>query len=693
MPGKVQGMTDAAPTVAQEQAAVPAPGRQEARAAEPAPWLAPAGGAVLFAAVVALAFNGGGFYAGATGIACATVALALLARVALVRRPFAGVGLPLAGTALLLAALAALALASASWSDAPAQAIIEYDRTLLYALVLFGAGCAGRTSARLRWLLGGLGAAAVVICVVALVTRLAPDVWPTEPNIINRRLSYPIGYWNALGLLGGLGFVICAHLASDERGRWWLKVLGAAALPVLAATIVLTYSRAGLGLTLAGLVIYGLLSRARGLPAALLAAGPPVAFAVVRTLDAELLATPDPTTPAAVAQGHDLALVLAGCVAVAALVRLVTVPVDGWIARLLAPPSRRRAARAAGAVALAGVVGVALAGGVVGTVETKVRDFVEDAEVDNRETPLRERLTESGGKTRILLWRHSIDQFEADPLRGSGAGTYERTWTRARPDPAKVGDLSVVDGHSLYLETLGELGLPGLLLLLAALAACLASFARLLWGPDRAIGALLLATGLLWAGHAGFDWDWEVPGVTLWLFAAAGLALAAPARGAVPGARATGWPVRLAAAAGFAALAVLPAQMAVSQVHLDRSADALRAQDCGRALPEARAATSALGLRPEPLRIAAVCELREGRPAEAVRLITRARERDPGDWALHYTEALIRASAGVDPHPAMARAVRLNPKDPFTIEGSRKLATDSRAAWMRRGPRLPLADG
>jgi Flp pilus assembly protein TadD len=107
----------------------------------------------------------------------------------------------------------------------------------------------------------------------------------------------------------------------------------------------------------------------------------------------------------------------------------------------------------------------------------------------------------------------------------------------------------------------------------------------------------------------------------------------------------------------------------------------------------ARRATAALGLRPEPLRIAAICEIRAGRGDAAIRLITRARQRDPGDWSFHYTESIIRATAGVDPRPALKRARAVNPNDPFVVNAKRRLSTGSRAAWLRRGPRLPLAEG
>jgi hypothetical protein len=193
--------------------------------------------------------------------------------------------------------------------------------------------------------------------------------------------------------------------------------------------------------------------------------------------------------------------------------------------------------------------------------------------------------------------------------------------------------------------------------------------------------------------HAGFDWDYEVPAVTAWLFALGGLALARPAsRKPAAGREPRLW-LRALAVCAFAAAAILPAQVAVSQRALDRSAEALQRGDCERELPAARDATAALGIRPEPLQIAAICELRLGRSAAALRLIARARREDPHDWTLHYTEALIRASTGLDPRPAIREARRLDPNDPLTSRGLKALDTSSRAAWRRRGPALPLPFG
>lgn len=87
--------------------------------------------------LVALAgAHSGGFFAGTTALLSLLAAGALLLRFLLARHPLEGlnVRVGLAGTC--LAAFAAWVLVSGAWSHAPARALIEYDRALLYGLVL-----------------------------------------------------------------------------------------------------------------------------------------------------------------------------------------------------------------------------------------------------------------------------------------------------------------------------------------------------------------------------------------------------------------------------------------------------------------------------------------------------------------------------------------------------------------------------
>ena len=95
-------------------------------------------------------------------------------------------------------------------------------------------------------------------------------------------------------------------------------------------------------------------------------------------------------------------------------------------------------------------------------------------------------------------------------MRGHGAGSYQKLWARERPVYENV-----TEGHSVYLETAAELGLVGLGLLLAGLGLIVAAFVRGLRRSRRPLYAGLLAAAVVWLAHAGIDWDWEMPALTV----------------------------------------------------------------------------------------------------------------------------------------------------------------------------------
>ena len=313
-------------------------------------------------------------------------------------------------------------------------------------------------------LAGWLAVALVVICGAAFVSRALPDVLCVEPNVTNDRLSYPLTYWNALGLAAAIGLVLCLHLAAGAR-RALVQAAGAAATPVLAATLVLTFSRTSLLVAAGAVVLYAVAGRPRGLVGALVVCVPAVAVSVHAALDADLLATVNPTTPTAVDQGGDLARVVAIATAAAFAVRLVLTRLDDLVARLMAGRRARLAAWGAFAVAAAAAAGIALSAGAVDTVRDKV-----DAFFDKRRDPAGRadpRPPHPGHEQRP----RAAVEGRADRLPGrsghrSGRRHLRLVWDRERPEPTGAKPLmNVVDGHSLYLEVLAELGWPGLLLI------------------------------------------------------------------------------------------------------------------------------------------------------------------------------------------------------------------------------------
>jgi hypothetical protein len=243
----------------------------------------------------------------------------------------------------------------------------------------------------------------------------------------------------------------------------------------------------------------------------------------------------------------------------------------------------------------------------------------------------------------------------------------------------------VINAHSLYLEVLGELGIVGLVLLLIALALILGAFAYRARGPDRALFAALLAAGLAWAVHAGVDWDWQMPAVSLWLFACGGAALARSLR----------WRrrsksrelrrtlVRAGGAIACVGLALVPAQVAISQARLSNSIGDLEAGRCMAARSEADGALSAVGSRPAPYMVIANCDIEEGRYGAANVALLRALDRDPGNWELHYELAIARGGAGLDPRAAARTAAALNPYEELARSAPTRFKGRNKDAWER----------
>jgi O-antigen ligase len=121
---------------------------------------------------------------------------------------------------------------------------------------------------------------------------------------------------------------------------------------------------------------------------------------------------------------------------------------------------------------------------------------------------------------RYSYWRVALDTFSDHPVQGIGSGAFVVDWLQHRDvdDPTR-------EPHSLYLGTLAELGLVGLACLVAFLWGIVAAAQRL-WRADPALATGPIAALVLWAAHAGIDWDWEMPALTMVALALAGAMIA-----------------------------------------------------------------------------------------------------------------------------------------------------------------------
>jgi hypothetical protein len=366
-------------------------------------------------------------------------------------------------------------------------------------------------------------------------------------------------------------------------------------------------------------------------------------------------------------------------------VRAALLPVDMRVTRWndRRAPMRRRTFVGAWAGAVAVGVVVLVAAGAPGVVERQYDRFVEGNQTFVSDQ--RDRLLNPGNNGRLWHWRVALDSFRAEPLHGEGAGTYENAWDRERTIA-----LDVTDGHSLYVEVMGELGLVGLVLVLTALLTILYGFLRLARGDDRGPPAALFTAGLIWALHAGIDWDWELTATGAWLFAAGGICLAAPAGEARL--RAPGRVARIVLGLGCLALALTPFQVLRSQAGLDDAAAAFEARDCPRAIDGALSSLEGTRSRPEPYLLLGYCDTRLGLHDLAVRNMELATERDPQSWQAWYGLAVARGAAGRDPRPAAQRAQRLNPLEPLAAEAVEAFATSRPRVWQRRAYQLKVPE-
>ncbi len=638
------------------------------------------------ALIVLTGFTAGGYFPATPAIGAFVLTQILIVRLMQTRAPFEGFG---ALTLVAIGALtlyAALTLASALWSDATARALIAFDRVWFYLMILVVFGTVRPTLQDLRWLIRGIVVGASIVCVAGLISRVAPDVWRTAPNVANERLSYPVTYWNALGMLATLATVLAFHLTCSLSERRIVRILAAAVLPLLATTLFFTFSRGAIVAGVIALVVYVFVGRPRGLLSGALATAPVTAVLLVVAYKANLLDTVDPTSPAATSQGHRVALVAAVCVAVAAGLRLLFASrLDPRLRAAAGEPWMSRRARSS--VVLGGIVAAVvliLALGVPHRLSGDWHRFLSGATPRGSHGDLRQRLVDPSNNGRGDLWRAALHGFSAAPLEGRGAGMYQTIWEHRRPRFAFV-----INAHSLYLETMAELGLSGLLLLLAAIGSILGALAARARGSRRSIYGALLAAGTLWALHAGIDWDWQMPVTTIAFFAAAGLAIG-PRKGSGPG-WTPGHGTRLMLGALLLATVALPVVIIGSQRQLGAAEHALYASNCPKATSAALSSIGWLDIRPEPYEVVGFCDLQRGLPRLGVTAMRQAVHFDPSSWEPYYALALAQASAGVDPRASAAHALRLNPHEPLTVQAAKILRSSSPSVWLGRVPILRAA--
>ena len=404
----------------------------------------------------------------------------------------------------LFALFAVWTLVSMAWAPDGERAFAEFDKVSLYVGVLV----LGLFLARVvpaSFLGGGIALALSAIAGVALISRLFPSSFGVPPgsqvlHILAVRLSFPVGYWNGLGTEVALAVPLLLAAMCSQRSRL-VRAVAVLPFPIIAADMYLASSRGAFAAVGIGVVAFLLLTPRRwpALAASVIAGGAGVVAVAALVHKKQLVL--GRTSSLAVHEGHRAALLIGLTCIVGAVIWLALSEVGGR----LSTPRPLVGRITATVLVMLGIVAV-LAAHPIRFFDT----FRSNPPTSKSGLYVTEHLLSSSGSGRWQFWGASVSQFRAHPLQGGGAGSWGFWWLQH-------GSLSVFTqfAHSLYLETMGELGVIGLLLLLGWLLLAVTGAIRSARALASEHVAAVAATGITFFVAAAYDWVWNLSGVAI----------------------------------------------------------------------------------------------------------------------------------------------------------------------------------
>lgn len=568
------------------------------------------------------------------------------------------------------AILAAITALSVGWSITPDVSYVEAGRTLAYLATFAGAVALARivpdgAVAVAR----GVLLAAVVICAYGLAAR----VWPASFDEVafSGRIGQPFDYWNALAGTAALGLPLALWLGARRTGSALGRALAFPATGMLIATLLIAQSRGALAGAVVGCALWFAIVPLRlrsvvQLTAAAVAAAPVVAWALSKDPFKVGLQPLEAREAIAGEFGLMLAATIVALLAAGAVVEAV---------RSRYQPSLRTRFRVglavtvvAALVPLALVTSVATSDrGLTGTIS----DRVDELTADDAAPPTGGGRLGSVASERFGYWREAFEAFREEPVTGLGAGSFELARLAHRNDRGTARR-----AHGFVAQTGSDLGLLGggaaLLLLVAWLAAATRATGlqprrwwrtpdtpRPPWTTERAALVALALAAVAYGVQSATDWTWFVPGLTAAALLAAGFVAG---RGALTpaGSPEAGQTARPASSGELPAPTVDPAstRRATPARLLACATVALIAALCGWSIWQPVVADRALARSYD--------RLADGKPLDALRAASDARDLDPRSVDPHYAIALAltdldrqRAALAV-----LRRAAADRPRDP-----------------------------
>ncbi len=442
-----------------------------------------------------------------------------------------------------VAGLVAMNGLSIIWSIAPDLSWNYANRGFFYlallAVGLFAGSLVRKAPVHAAAALTVILAAAVAW---ALAGKIAPGLYQDGGRIA--RLRAPVGYWNSLALLLGMGMPPALWLASRVALSRRLRALGSVLLYALVVATLLTYSRGGLASAAIAVLVWLAISATRARSTATLAVAVPPALVVAGWAFTRSALVDDLQPYAArVRAGWQFGLVFSlGCLVVFALYLALAPRLETRLRPVVGGEWFRVAVLVAGLVIVIGGMAAVVVehGSTAGSQVTQAPSRIGSLDANNR----------------LAWWTMSARSFRDNPLGGTGAGSFQLVNLRERQS-----SLTTTEPHNVPLQFLGETGIFGFAFIaLAAVAGVIAlrESLRRLAGPEHAAAAALVAGMAAYGVHSLADKDWDYVAVGAPFFAGLGIVVAS---GLVVGPRSPRrlWPALGAVLVAWAALYSLAA--------------------------------------------------------------------------------------------------------------------------------------
>jgi MFS family permease len=588
-------------------------------------------------------------------------------------------------TLLMFALLAFLTAVSILWSIVPELSYVEAGRTFSY-LAVFAAAVAGAKVAprAAPQLLIGLLIAAIVPVAYALASR----VWPgaLAENEVSNRLGQPFDYWNAVGCVAAMAVPITLWLGSRRSGPAIARVLAYPSMGVSVLAILLTQSRGAAAAAAVGAVVWFALVplRLRSLPVLvlpLIAASGVAAWALTKDPFTKSLQPLSAKEAVAGDFGALLLLLVVLLVLVGAAVEVVV--------EHRAPSARLRRRVGVAAVALACLVPLGAFTSVAFS-ERGIGDRIHELTSETKVAP-----KEGGGRvfaassSRGKYWREAYRVFKDRPLKGVGAGAFEKARLRHRTDQSVTQH-----AHGWIPQTMADFGVIGLLiatlLMLAWVFAALSATGlvprrfmrregddepppRRDWDAERIALVTLALVPVVYGAQALLDWTWFIQEPTAMALIAAGFIAGHGPFGADAPAEPAERPrrpdrFRIAGAVAALGTALLLAWTIWQPEASDRATnEALALNDEHKfdaAIAKTRDAERLNPLTPDPLLVRAAIDTTANRVEDAQQNLERAVIHFPGDPQTWYRLAAFELGTLDAPEQALETlkgALYLNP--------------------------------